>query len=139
MMNKRDFMLGGCAGLLVVQVGAAISADDSAATGLRRRPPELLGKGYSPDKWRRYLGHAFALAGQQGAWLRLEAVEEEGVKALIHRQFSLRFSSAAPALPAATRVLWHEASGQRLALYLEPADPDAAGQPQYLACFSLLA
>lgn len=131
-MNKRQFMLGSCAGLLAAPVLPAAAALPAGA-GLRARPPELLGDGYSLAKWRRYQGHLFALAGGRGS-LRLESVRARTGKAGGLEQFELRFSALELAEPLgrATRLLQH-ASGQRLALYLEPV-----GEAQYLACFSLL-
>lgn len=140
MLNKRAFMLGGCAGLLAGGAAAAATTAATATLGLRERLPELPGRGYSPARWRRYLGQDFALDGPGAGSVRLESMEDvSGAGAPGARQFSLRFSATAPALPAATRWLRHAASGQRLALYLQPSGPDTQGQAGYVACFSLLA
>ena len=87
------------------------------------------------SKWRHYLGDDFALPGGR---LRLTEVRAERVAGEACEQFSLVFSGApADALSAGTHQLTHT-TGQRIALFMQPAGRSAQGSALYRADFNLL-
>ncbi|TDP63289.1 DUF6916 family protein [Roseateles toxinivorans] len=140
-MNKREFMLG--AGALIgaastagaATAGVGMAEPDADADRARTaRPPEL-----APDlamaKWQHYLGDEFAAPG---GMLRLSEVQDEcGARSgATAEQFSLLFVGTA-ALTAGTHALRH-GTGQRIALFMQPAGLSAQGQALYRADFNLL-
>nr|WP_316643985.1 hypothetical protein [uncultured Roseateles sp.] len=140
-MNKREFMLGagaliGAAGTAGPATAGSSMAAPGADAGPSRvaRPPEL-----APDlamaKWQHYLGDEFAAPGGQ---LRLSEVHDEcGARSgASTEQFSLLFVGTA-ALTAGTHALRH-GTGQRIALFLQPAGLSTQGQTLYRADFNLL-
>ncbi len=135
-MNKREFVLGGCA--LVGAAGQAMAAGPApcpvAISDRAARPPEL-----APDltmaKWQHYLGHEFAAPGGS---LRLAEVRAEASAGSAAKQFSLLFSAAPDqALAAGTHPLVH-GTGQRIALYMQPTGVSAQGRALFRAEFNLL-
>lgn len=136
-MNKREFMLGACALVGTARADGGAAAPCTQAEPARAaRPPEL-----APDlalaKWQHYLGEAFdAPEGR----LQLTEVRAEslagGPSGALSEQFSLLFTGTA-ALTAGTHSLLH-GTGQRIALFMQPAGLSAQGQAQYRADFNLL-
>jgi len=137
-MNKREFVLGGCA--LVGAAGQAMAAGPDrppgpvAASDRAARPPEL-----APDlsmaKWQHYLGHQFVAPGGS---LRLTEVRAEPATGGLAEQFSLLFSAAPDqALTAGTHSLVH-GTGQRIALFMQPAGASVQGRALFRAEFNLL-
>ena len=137
-MNKRDFMIGACA----LATGSAPAFSACAATGAdtrvrARRLPPLAGQ-QRLATWQRYIAQRFEVdskVGQRSMRLRridIAPPDRDGLE-----QFTLVFDERrGDALPAGTHRLRH-ASGQQLALYLEPGQP-APGLRTYRAHFSLL-
>lgn len=140
-MNKREFVLGSCAAVAGSAASACPATADvqtpaRAAPGLRRqRLPDLATDVHSAA-WQHYLGHDFAAA--DGTRLTLQEVRlHDRDRAL--EQFTLRFSAGpAAVLKGGTRVLAHS-SGQRVALYLDPAGGATDIAKGYHAHFCLLA
>lgn len=131
-MNKRDFVIGACA---VAGAGApALAATGPRAAAARRLPP--LESSARLTRWQRYVGQAFELDTAEGrVSLRLDRIEQALVNSRDIEQFTLVFAGVdGSAVPAGTQHLLH-ASGQRLAVYLEPSCSAAVGR----AHFSLLA
>lgn len=137
-MNKREFVLGGCALVgaagHVVAAGTAPQQCNAATAGFGARPPEL-GPDLAMAKWRRYLGDDFAVAGGR---LRLTEVRAGSTAGAEAEQFSLLFIGApADGLAAGTHQLIH-GTGQRIALFMQPAGASAQGRALYRADFNLL-
>lgn len=137
-MNKREFVIGGCT--VALGSGALLAAAPALAgsPGRLGRLPEVA---VAPrqDAWQRYLNHDFAVEGA-GQKLTLQEIRRHQGSAL-HEQFTLVFSAANQrALGAGTRTLRH-ASGQRIAVYVEPMGSSATRRGDaatYAAHFSLL-
>ena len=131
-MNKREFIAGSVGAV----VGASALAQPAAQAAPRaasrtRRLPELAAAN-GPATWQAYVGERFAVVGESGTTLALRSVDERaGCRST--EQFSVAFAQAGDAPRAAcTRVLQH-ATGQRIALHLEPSHDG------YAAHFNLLA
>ena len=138
-MNKREFILGGCATLLA---GGAVAgerpaqAPRDATTKRLRRLPELA-SGVGAEEWRAYLDHVFRV-GATPRKLILQAVRDDPSSASL-RQFTLVFADRNGAQPLAAGTHWLvHPSRQRLVLYLEPAGR-VRSLASYRAQFSLLA
>jgi hypothetical protein len=137
-MNKREFVFGACA--LACATDAATACEAQASAGLKRRLPDLAAA-VDSSAWAAYLDQPFDL-GQAGTRQQLRLREVRRVNAGQRgAQFTLAFDGpASRALDARTRSLRHAASGQRLALYLEPVGAgQSASSVRYLAHFNLLA
>jgi hypothetical protein len=140
-MNKRDF-LKGSAGAALASAAVASSAAPAAAAGTdaagpstgrwlgrTERHPDLMAAPCA-DRFEAYVGEVFATVG---GVLRVAAVTRKpGGPGL--EQFDVRFEAVDGTLPAAGIASLAHASGQRLALHLQPADGRTA-----VAHFSLLA
>lgn len=128
-MNKREFLLNGCAGV-VGTVGWV-----AASEGATMPQGEVVGL----SGWQRRLGHQFALLTAPSGTLRLQEVRN-ATGGLGHEQFTLVFVSDGiqSARPAHTAIIRH-AGGRPVALYLEPlANPHASSAARYAAHFSIL-
>lgn len=131
-LNKRDFLVG--------SVGAAGLAASVPATATQRRPladasqrlqrhPDLA-QGYSAERFEAYVGETFQTAAGALVLSGVDRLDLAGPT----EQFVLRFDAAdGPVNAAGLQSLRHAASGQSLALQLEPRD-----QLGYSATFSLL-
>lgn len=133
-MNKREF-IAGSVGAVVGANALAQPVREAAARPVenplartRRRPDLATTPGAAA--FEAYVGERFAIAGESALVLR--AVDQRA-RCKSTEQFRLAFAQAGDApRSAGTRVLQH-ASGQRIALHLEPSDDG------YAAHFNLLA
>lgn len=132
-MNKRDFVIGACA-IAGTAAPALASSGPQTAVHRRRLPP--LETSARLARWKRYVGLAFELDTAEGrVSLRLDRIEEALVDSPGIEQFTLVFTGVdGSSVPAGMHRLSH-ASGQCLAVYLEPSSGAAVGR----AHFSLLA
>ena len=131
-MNKREFLLNGCAGVAGT-IGWVASSDASEGAA----PPQ--GEFARLSGWQSRLGDEFALQTAPAGRLRLREVRN-ATGGPGHEQFTLVFESDGiqRARPAHTAILRH-AGGRPVALYLEPlANPRASSAARYAAHFSLL-
>ena len=135
-MNKREF-IAGSVGAVVGASALAQPSQELAArpvSGLRSRTQRLPDLAAAPGAatFEAYVGERFAIAGAPGATLVLRSVDKVA-RCQSTEQFSLAFAQAGDAPRAGgIRVLQH-ATGQRLALHLEPS------RDGYDAHFNLLA
>jgi len=140
-MNKREFVVGGCAAL----AGGAASAlppelaQAAAGTipGLRRqRLPDLATEPGSAA-WRPYVGHRFqAVAAGATVTLVLGGVNVRGAAAGFD-QFTLSLDTeAGPGLPTGTHRLRH-ATGQEVTLYLEDTGTTGQARASHRADFNV--
>jgi len=142
-MNKREFVLRGCAGLLGGSLAVAALADCQ-----KPALPPLPGS-HSLSDWRALVGQCFEVQGQAGLSLQLLAVQgdacaqpQEGLQQF-HLSFALQGPRAA-AQAASTGAgqilrLLHKPSAQETGLFLQAAAPSAQGGERLQATFSLLA
>ena len=131
-MNKREFLIGGCAGA-VGTVGWVANCDARDAPRLSQGEPARLGA------WQQMLGQTFALQTAPFGTLSLQEVRV-GALAPGHEQFTLVFAgdTATRPLRAGTVILRH-ADGRPVALYLEPlVNVLGSGSARCAAHFSML-
>lgn len=131
-MNKREFVLSGCAGA-VGALGLIGSSGGFAASRTGQVESARLAG------WQRRLGDEFALQGAPAGTLRLHEVREATAAPGLE-QFTLVFVSdgRSRARLAGTAVLC-DAGGRPMALYLEPlANVDSSSAARYAAHFSIL-
>jgi len=143
-MNKREFVMGGCAALAggAACAGATTTqASTGQRQGLRSRRLPDLATDVRSQAWRAYLGHQFeAVVSGTAVPLTLREISMHGVDEANLEQFTLCFGSSSQAampLPAGTHVLAHP-TGQRMAVYLDPATSQGAVPRAYRAHFSLI-
>jgi hypothetical protein len=131
-MNKREFLAGGLGAVVTAQALAEPAEGGLARwVGRTRRLPDLASRP-GVASFEAYVGERFAVVGEADAALVLQAVTPVA-RCASTEQFSLAFAQVSGrAREAGTRVLEH-ATGQRIALHLEPS---RAG---YAAHFNLLA
>jgi hypothetical protein len=131
-MNKREFIIGGCAGA-VGTVGWIANSDAGEVTRWGQSESARLGI------WQQMLGQTFTLQTAPFGTLNLHEIRA-GEHAPGHEQFTLVFESAATMRPlrAGTHILRH-VDGRPVALYMEPlANHRTDGIKRYAAHFSLL-
>jgi len=140
-MNKREFVLSGCAGLL----GGGLPVAALAECHSQALPP--LRNAHSLADWQAFVGQCFEVQGQPGLSLRLLAVQGEACAQpqaglqQFHLSFALQGPGAATlqASSGQTLHLQHKASEQETALFLQAAAPSTEGEARLQASFSLLA
>lgn len=141
-MNKREFVLSGCAGLLGGGLPMAALADCRS-----QALPQLAGA-EGPSGWQAFVGQSFEVQGQPGLSLQLLAVEgaacaqaQAGLQQF-HLSFALQGPQAALAQASASAGqilhLQHRDSTQATALFLQAAAPSTDGSARLQASFSLL-
>jgi hypothetical protein len=142
-MNKREFVLGGCAALAGTAAsahpGGPPDADVGARIGLRRQLlPDLAGEPGS-DAWRTYIGHRFqVLAAGAETTLVLGGVAARKATAGFD-QFTLSLhADAGTGLPAGTYRLRH-GTGQEVTVYLESTGLAGQARASYRADFNVAA
>lgn len=142
-MNKREFFLSGCAGLLGGSLPMAALAECQGEA-----LPQLTGaQGLS--NWQAFVGQRFEVLGQPGLSLQLLAVQGDACVQTqadlqqFHLSFALQGPQAAVAQASASHgqilQLQHQASAQTAALFLQAAAPSEDGGAKLQASFSLLA
>lgn len=140
-MNKRDFIAAACA---TVAAGVSRAATETAGPlgatlgAVAARPPELDASA-GCAAWSRYAGERFApAAGTAAPALVLRSVTQHAG----HdggEQFTLLFNAEGELPDATTLSLRHAASGQQLAVFVQPAGRDAGGRPLVRAEYARLA
>ncbi|MBB4842252.1 hypothetical protein HNP55_000747 [Paucibacter oligotrophus] len=141
-MNKREFVLSGCAGLLGGGLPMAALAE------CRSQALPQLTEAEGPSGWQAFVGQSFEVQGQPELSLLLLAVEgaacaqaQAGLQQF-HLSFALQGPPAALAQAKAssgqTLHLRHRASAQETALFLQAATPSPDGGARLQASFSLL-
>ena len=131
-MNKREFIIAGCAGV-VGGVGWVAQCD---ARGVASVSSDELARS---AEWQQLLGRIFALQTAPYGALALQEVRGRA-SASRHEEFTLVFAGEAstPSLHASTFVL-RRPDGRPVALYLEPLTNDPATRSRrYAAHFSML-
>lgn len=142
-MNKREFVVGGCAAL----AGSAASAAPSERAQAGARPAPGLRRQCLPDlatepgsaAWQPYVGHRFqALTAGTAVTLVLGRIAVREAQAGFD-QFTLSLDADAGArLPAGTHRLRH-ATGQEVTLYLESTGTAGQARASYRADFNVMA
>jgi hypothetical protein len=148
-MNKRDFVLASCTTLAASSVLSepAAAAQQTAVPQVARRLarwPDLQSS-MSLATWRKYIGERFAQPVSTGGTdLVLRGVEQIPGNAA-GEQFTLVFAPASDssllsdaAFADSTPALRHRATGQQVAVFLQPAGQDVDGLALYRADFNLL-
>ena len=149
-MNKRDFVLTSCTTLAASSVLSASEPGAAKRTGVPQvagrlaRWPDLQSS-MSMGTWRKYVGERFAQpVSTGGVDLVLRSVEQLPGNAA-GEQFTLVFAPASDssllsdaAFADSTPALRHRATGQQLAVFLQPAGQDLEGLTLYRADFNLL-
>jgi hypothetical protein len=142
-MNKREFVVGGCAALTGGAASAVLPelapAGAKPVTGLRRqRLPDLVTEPGSAS-WQRYVGHRFqALTAGTAVTLVLGGVAVRETSTGFD-QFSLSLGAdAGPRLPSGTHRLRH-ATGQEVTVYLENTGTAGQARTSYRADFNVMA
>ena len=140
-MNKREFVVGGCAALAgaaaSAHVDGSLAADVAAPMRLRSQRLPDLATDLRSAAWSAYLGHRFQVqaSGTVTALVLREVKVQPGTQGL--DQFSLAFDGGATLHPGTHRLV--HATGQRVTLYLDPS-AFAGGAPcAFRADFNLLA
>ena len=131
-MNKREFVLSGCAGAVGALGWIGSSEAFAASRAGQVESARLAG-------WQRRLGDEFALQSAPAGTLRLHEIREATAAPRLE-QFTLVFVSEGQsrARPAGTAIL-RDAGGRPMALYLEPlANVDSRSAARYAAHFSIL-
>jgi hypothetical protein len=130
-MNKREFVLSGCASVLGTGAWAGVTpgAQDFGSASAPTRHAQ----------WQSLLGAEFALQTAPLDVFRLHEIRDLGQTAG-HEQFSLVFLATATRRERlAGRALLRRGDGSHVALYLEPMDNDPqSGHARCAAHFSLL-
>lgn len=142
-MNKREFVMGGCAAL----VGGAASALPPEMVQAGARPVPGLRRQRLPDlstepgsaAWQSYVGHRFqAQTAGAAVTLVLGGVAVRDAKAGFD-QFSLSLAADADSrLPSGTHRLRH-ATGQEVTVYIEGTGTVGQGRTSYRADFNVMA
>lgn len=137
-MNKREFVLGGCAAAFAGGgLMAVVPASAAVATAQRSSRLPALAEAPSLTTWQRYLNQRFeAEVTGKRQHLTLSRVRADASAAPL-TQFTLEFGAhGQPWLTEGTQVLRH-ATGQRVSVYLQPTH-NADVAVAYQAHFSLL-
>jgi hypothetical protein len=140
-MNKREFVVGGCAAL----AGAAASAHSPGTSATDGAAPARLCSQRLPDlatdmrsaAWSAYIGQRFQVqaSGTATALVLREVRVQPGTQGL--DQFSLAFDGGATLLRGTHRLV--HATGQRVTLYLDPSAFVGDEPCAFRADFNLLA
>ncbi len=145
-MNKRDFVLGGATTLTAsVVLSTPAKAQRRSADGLGSRLsgrlerfPDLDARP-DLDAWRRYVGQRFFQPAPGGAREVVLLRVEQDNAAERGEQFSLLFTSdTKTTLLSNTQRLRHGATGQQIAVFLQPAGSHVDGTALSRAEFNRL-
>lgn len=142
-MNKREFVVGGCAALAGSAARAApsrqLATGAGTVPGLRRRRMPDLATESGRATWQPYIGHRFQVdASGTAVTLVLGSINLCDASAGFD-QFSLSLETVTgPRLPTGSYRLRH-ASGQEVLVYLETVDFAGRARASYRADFNLMA